>query len=85
MYTVIGVKRENYNFTDRDGRKVDTTGYRVYCQYDKKDVTGVACTHAYFSDNKLEGYVPAVGDRVEMEYSTNFKRFTSIKLADRKK
>lgn len=67
--TIIGYKRNNFSGTD--GTPV--TGYNIYCTYPLAgdDTAGSACDRIYLTDDKLakSGYVPKVGDEVNVTYN----------------
>lgn len=80
---VIGYKQSN--FRAKDGTAVE--GYNIYCTYpfNSPIADGEACERLYISDKRLNdcGYVPCVGDEVEVMYN-RFGKVASIKIAGAK-
>lgn len=69
---ILGFKRSN--FTGSNGGEI--TGYNLYVtSYDLhgKDADGTACERLYLTDSKLNGYVPHVGDTVDITYNRQGK------------
>lgn len=65
MFQIIGIRRKEYTFDD--GRKV--SGYELHMTEHQSNVEGLAVERQFLSDNKLEGYLPKVGDKIEVEWS----------------
>lgn len=65
MFQIIGIRRKEYTFDD--GRKV--TGYELHMTEKINSVEGYAVEKQFISDNRLEGYMPKVGDEIEAEWS----------------
>ena len=63
MKEIVGVRK--YSFTDqKTGELVE--GYTVHLQYEDPQVSGVCCENHSIKLEKLDGYVPQLGDRVRV-------------------
>lgn len=67
-YEVIGVRRAA-GTSKKTGK--DYAGYIVFYTYKQSDVNGVASDNAFVSDQLLQGYVPQVGDKIQLIYDRN--------------
>lgn len=65
MAEVIGF--EGKTFTFEDGKSV--SGYYLHLAEKRAGVTGTACEKVFVSNAKLEGYVPVLGDEIEVYYN----------------
>lgn len=75
---VIGYQRKVYDF-DKNGQHVHTEGLQLYLSYELRNGVGVGCESVYINDSKLAGYVPSIGDEVEVTYN-RFGKVQGIKL-----
>lgn len=65
---VIGTKRVDFETPENTSIK----GTKVFCSYtnpDDKSLVGVACEDFFISDNKPKGWVPKVGEEIEIVYN----------------
>lgn len=65
---VVGIR--NVDFTAQDGNKI--SGMSIYCSYEiTKNGEGYAVEKIFLSDRKMNdcGYVPSVGDEVNITYN----------------
>lgn len=67
---IIGYQVKKYSFTDeRTGALVQGEGVNFYVTGTRDNVVGEFCDRIFVSQNKLGGYVPKVGDRIEIFYN----------------
>lgn len=76
MTIVCGIAK--VNGTVKDTGKA-YSGYRVYCEEDRKNVDGHACYNLYVSDNKFPAGL-MVGDQIRVCYN-RFGKVDSIEVA----
>lgn len=62
---VVGFEDKRFKFDD--GKTV--SGQFIYLSEERDGVTGMACERVFLSDNKLSGYIPVIGDEVEVSYN----------------
>lgn len=79
MAKVIGIKPTVFDFTDKNGKKVNSEGLTLYLTYESKSVEGLACESVYLSNAKLNGYDAYLGDEVEVLYN-KFGKASGIRL-----
>lgn len=65
MAKVIGF--EGKTFTFDDGKCVN--GFYLYLSENRPGVTGTSCERVFVSQGKLDGYVPVLGDEIEVYYN----------------
>lgn len=65
IYDVIGYR--NSSFKSSDGNTI--SGVTMYLTYSDSSVTGLVADRVFISTNKLNGYVPQLGDVVDVEYN----------------
>lgn len=44
-------------------------GYKVFCTFDDKGVDGSACVDFFISDYKAQGWIPTLGEEIELVYN----------------
>lgn len=57
-----------YEFTDQKTGKL-ISGYSVFLQWPDDGVQGLACEVVSLKKEKLDGYVPKLGDQVRIGYN----------------
>lgn len=65
MVKIVGFEAKTFCFDD--GKKVD--GFYLYTEESRTGVTGVAAERNFISSAKLDGYIPGLGDDVEIYYN----------------
>lgn len=63
MKEIVGLRR--YSFTDEKTGEL-VSGYTIYLQWEEDKTEGVCCEAVSLKDEKLAGYVPAIGDKVRV-------------------
>lgn len=63
---LVGYKRSAFTAKDTGERIV---GYNLFLVEQQQDVEGVATERVFLSDSKIGGYVPRVGDQLEIIYN----------------
>lgn len=63
---LVGYKRSAFTAKDTGERIV---GYNLFLVEQQQDVEGVATERVFLSDKKMGGYVPRVGDQLEIIYN----------------
>lgn len=63
---IVGLRP--YEFTDQKTGEV-VSGYGVFLQWQEENVNGMACEAVSLKTEKLEGYVPKIGDLVRVGYN----------------
>lgn len=77
MKEIVGIRE--YSFEDRrTGEKIE--GYMVHLQYQDEDTEGVCCEQYSISTEKLDGYVPQIGDFVKVGLNRYGKADFMIKV-----
>lgn len=74
MAKVIGFRR--VDFTPK-GEDRAIKGYKVFTTQENADVTGLECDFVFVSDDKLKGFVPSLGQNVDIRYN-KFGKVDSI-------
>ncbi|PKM73905.1 MAG: hypothetical protein CVU91_02330 [Firmicutes bacterium HGW-Firmicutes-16] len=65
---VIGMKKLDFQTPENQTIK----GYKVFCTYsnaDDKNLVGTACEDFFISENKASGWLPKVGEEIEIVYN----------------
>ncbi len=65
MARVVGYEGKTFNF--EDGKTVN--GFYLYLAENRNGVTGISCERVFVSDQKLDGYIPALEDEIEVYYN----------------
>lgn len=77
MKEIVGIRE--YSFEDRrTGEKIE--GYMVHLQYQDEETVGVCCEQYSISKDKLDGYVPQIGDFVKVGLNRYGKADFMIKV-----
>lgn len=63
---LVGYRRSAFTAQDT-GEHI--TGYNLYLVGEQENVEGKVTERAFLSDKKLGGYVPRVGDQLELVYN----------------
>ena len=58
---------EAKTFTFEDGKQV--SGFNLFFEEKKTGVTGIATDRVFVSSQKLDGYVPVLGDELTVNYN----------------
>lgn len=58
---------EGKSFTFEDGKSVN--GFYIFVEEERKGVTGIATDRVFISDNKMNGYIPVLGDEVMISFN----------------
>ncbi|MEA4896599.1 MAG: hypothetical protein VB064_15250 [Oscillospiraceae bacterium] len=75
---VIGFKRVDFVTPEKDTIK----GHKVFCTYsdaDDKNLIGTACEDFFITDTKAAGWMPKIGDEVEIVYN-KYGKIDKIRL-----
>lgn len=75
-YTIIGYRP--YDFVGNDG--VNISGYNLFCTFSQDRVEGEACDRLSVTSRSLNGYVPHLGDRINVFYN-KYGKISSVSLA----
>lgn len=67
-YEIIGVRR-SAGTSKKTGKPY--SGYIVFYTHNQQDVEGVACDNTFITDTILNGYIPRVGDLIQLIYDRN--------------
>lgn len=78
MVTLVGFEAKHFKF--EDGKEVE--GFYLYSEEKKENVTGIATDRVFASHNKLDGYVPVLGDVLEINYN-RWGKLQSVRLVQR--
>lgn len=62
---VIGYKE--MDFSAQDGTHIK--GYKVFCTFDDDKAVGSACESFFVSEKKAAGWVPEIGEEIEIVYN----------------
>ena len=73
---IVGVRKVEY--TAKDGAQVK--GYTVHATYTEKGTDGLCCDNFFVSEKKADGWVPEVGETVELMYN-KYGKIDSVKVA----
>ena len=77
MKEIIGIRA--YSFADqKTGELIE--GYTLYLSWIDSNVEGVACEAVSITKDRLEGYTPALGDKVKVGYNRWGKADFVVKL-----
>lgn len=63
---LVGYRRSAFTAKDTGERIV---GYNLYMTGKDEDVEGLMTDRVFLSDRKLDGYIPRVGDQLEVIYN----------------
>jgi len=63
-YKLIGIR--DYDF-EKDGRHFN--GTKLFCTYEDKNTTGLACEAFTISHDKLKGFLPRPGMKLDVFYN----------------
>jgi len=75
-YEIVGLKHSKWKPKDSDR---EISGYSLHLTEDREDVDGLAVERAFIQDSKLEDYVPALGDVVNLIYN-RFGKVDGLRL-----
>lgn len=73
---VVGFKASSFKAPDTGAQ---ISGYNLFLEEARDGVTGVAVERAFLSDRKLHGYVPRVGDQLDLIYN-RFGKVESLRI-----
>lgn len=79
--TVIGTRKSSFDTKDTPSQRI--TGYNIYLTepIDPKRGVGEACERIFLTEDKLNGFLPSIGDDIIVTYN-KFGKPTAIELAD---
>lgn len=63
---LVGYRRSAFTATDTGERIV---GYNLYLTGEEEKVEGKVTERVFLSDKKLNGYIPQLGDKLELVYN----------------
>lgn len=73
MAKLVGFEAKSFTFDD--GNKVN--GYYLHTEEKINGVTGLSVDRSFVSDKKLDGYIPVLGDEIELRYN-RFGKIQSV-------
>ena len=76
---VVGFKVSSFKAPDT-GAQIN--GYNLYLTEERDGVTGVSVERAFLSDRKMAGYVPQLGDHLELVYN-RYGKVDSLRLVSK--
>lgn len=77
---LVGYRRSAFTAQDTGERIV---GYNLYLTEEQENVEGVAAERVFLSERKMNGYVPRLGDQLEIIYNRYGKVSELRQLRDR--
>lgn len=63
---LVGYRRSAFTAQDTGER---ISGYNLYLEEQDENVEGVRTDRVFLSDKKMNGYIPRVGDQLEVVYN----------------
>lgn len=76
---LVGYRKSAFTATDTGER---ISGYNLYLTYADGNIEGVGTERVFLSDKRLGGYLPRVGDQLELVYNRYGKVSEVRQLAD---
>lgn len=73
MAKLVGFEAKSFTFDD--GNKVN--GYYLHTEEKINGVTGLSVDRSFVSEKKLDGYIPVLGDEIELRYN-RFGKIQSV-------
>lgn len=73
MAKLVGFEEKSFTFDD--GNKVN--GYYLHTEEKINGVTGLSVDRSFVSEKKLDGYIPVLGDEIELRYN-RFGKIQSV-------
>lgn len=62
---LVGFEAKHFRF--EDGKEIN--GYNLYTEEQRTGVTGLAAERIFIRDEKLQGYVPVIGQEIRIWYN----------------